>query len=177
MSQTELRMPETDPRFPSGPWTGFFLQYWFPGRHTTKVDLAVAGGQLTGAGQDWVGPYTMDGSYDLETGRCEWTKQYLGRHQVCYRGINDGHGIWGVWEIRLLGGLYRDRGGFHLWPEGSKVSEESERTEQAVAELMRKEFGHKLGPVRNFTILLLALWAGVAFVLLQHWLFRHWSYR
>jgi hypothetical protein len=24
---------ETDPRFPSGPWTGFFLQKAIPGRH------------------------------------------------------------------------------------------------------------------------------------------------
>ena len=46
----------------------------------------------------------------------EWTKQYVGRHRVDYRGINDGHGIWGVWEIRQLGGLYHDRGGFHIWP-------------------------------------------------------------
>src|SRR5580704_9400274 len=136
MPQIPPGMPETDPRFPSGPWTGFFLQYWFPGRHTTKLELTAAGGELTGTGRDWVGPYTMDGSYDLATGHCEWTKRYLGKHQARYRGTNDGHGIWGVWEIRQLGGLYLDRGGFHIWPEGSDVSEESERTEQAVVEMM-----------------------------------------
>jgi hypothetical protein len=160
MPQTHLGMQEIGPRFPSGPWTGFFLQYWFPGRHTTKLELTAAGGELTGEGRDWVGPYTMDGSYDLATGHCEWTKRYLGKHQVRYRGTNDGHGIWGVWEIRQLGGLYLDRGGFHIWPEGSDVSEESERTEQAVVEIMRKEFGNRMGPVRN--VLILALVLGIA---------------
>jgi len=130
-----------DPRFPSGPWTGFFLQYWLPGRHRTDVALACQGGSLTGTGRDRVGPYTVDGTYDPVTGRCEWTKQYLGKHRVAYRGVNDGRGIWGVWEIRLLGGLYTDRGGFHLWPAGTDVSEESDRTEQAVLAAMRSEFG------------------------------------
>jgi hypothetical protein len=102
----------------------------------------------------------MDGSYDLATGRCEWTKRYLGKHQVRYRGTNDGHGIWGVWEIRLLGGLYLDRGGFHIWPEGSDVSEESERMEQAVVEIMRKEFGNRMGPMRY--VLILAFVLGIA---------------
>jgi len=166
MAQAELGMPETDPRFPSGPWAGFFLQYWFPGRHTTKVDLSIAAGQLTGTGQDWVGPYTMDGSYDVATGRCEWIKHYLGKHRVTYRGVNDGHGIWGVWEIRLLGGLYVDRGGFHLWPEGSDVSEESERTAQAVQDIMRKEFGPWRFPGSGLVILAVAV--GLAAALL-HW--------
>ena len=133
--------PEADPRFPGGPWTGFFLQYWLPGRQRTDVDLDFAGGSLAGTGTDRVGRYTVDGTYDPVTGRCEWTKQYVGKHRVAYRGVNDGHGIWGVWEIRLLGGLYADRGGFHLWPAGTDVSEESDRTERAVLNAMRAEFG------------------------------------
>src|SRR5579871_3130443 len=104
---------EHDSRFPSGPWTGFFLQYWMPGRHKTNLHLTCQGGQLTGTGQDWVGPYTIDGSYNPGTGRCEWTKQYLGRHAVTYRGVNDGRGIWGTWELPQLFGLFVDRGGFH----------------------------------------------------------------
>jgi hypothetical protein len=137
--------PTTDPRFPSGPWTGFFLQYWLPGRQRTDVTMDFAGGSLTGRGRDRVGPYVVDGTYDSLTGRCEWRKKYLGKHSVSYRGVNDGRGIWGVWEIRLLWGLYQDRGGFHLWPAGSDVSEESDRTERAVVNAMRAEFGDR-GP-------------------------------
>jgi hypothetical protein len=110
-----------------------------------------------------VGPYTVDGTYDLATGRCEWTKQYLGKHAVAYRGINDGHGIWGVWEIRQLGGLYVDRGGFHLWPEGTDVSEASDQTEQAVLSMMREEFGSRAARALRG---LVVLGAGVALAFL-----------
>ena len=150
---------EADPRFPSGPWTGFFLQYWLPGRQRTDVAMDFAGGFLTGTGTDRVGPYTVDGTYDPVTGKCEWTKQYIGKHRVEYRGVNDGHGIWGVWEIRVLRGLYTDRGGFHLWPAGTDVSEESDRTERAVLDAMRAEFG---GPAVRLLPSVLVLAAVVA---------------
>ncbi len=171
MAEPQVTVRETDPRFPSGPWTGFFLQYWLPGRHPTNLTLTTADGRLTGQGQDLVGPYTMDGNYDLTTGRCEWIKQYIGKHSVAYRGVNDGHGIWGVWEIRLLGGLYVDRGGFHIWPEGSDVSEESDRTEQAVLDLMRAEFGRRTSrALRNLLVLALVVGLGL---LLWWWNFGY----
>jgi hypothetical protein len=139
---------ESDPRFPSGEWTGFYLQYWMPGRHKTEVDLFWKDGIVTGDGYDRVGPYTINGTYDTTTGKCEWTKQYTGKHAVAYRGVNNGQGISGIWEIRQLGGMYVDRGGFHLWPEGSDVSEESDRTEKAVLAAMEKEFAGRTSPLR-----------------------------
>lgn len=157
---------EQDPRFPSGPWTGFFLQFWIPGRNTTDVTITYSRGTMTGRGYDRVGAFNIDGTYDIGTGECEWTKQYLGRHSVNYRGVNDGHGIWGVWEIRQLAGLYTDRGGFHIWPEGSDVSEESERTEQAVLAVMRKEFGSRAWRGLRLLLVLAVL---VAIVLLVRW--------
>jgi len=169
MPQTHPGKLEADPRFPSGRWTGFFLQYWLPGRHATDLELTAADGQLTGTGRDWVGSYTMDGTYDLATGRCEWTKHYLGKHRIQYRGVNYGHGIWGVWEIRMLGGLYRDKGGFHIWPEDSEVSEESERTEQAVVEIMRKEFANRMSPASP-VLILVALALGIVSAFLTYWL-------
>src|SRR5580765_775409 len=137
MDTAEPIIPTSDPRFPSGPWTGFFLQYWLPGRHTTNLALTIRDGQLAGTGADWVGPFNIEGDYDTVSGKCQWIKRYIGKHSVAYRGVNDGHGIWGVWEIRQLAGLYIDRGGFHIWPEDSEVSEESARTEQAVVAMMR----------------------------------------
>ena len=161
---------EQDPRFSSGPWTGYFLQFWLPGRHTTNVDLTCCNGELRGTGSDLVGPYTIEGHYDLGTGKCEWIKQYVRKHSVTYRGINDGHGIWGVWEIRQLAGLFVDRGGFHIWPEGLDVSEESDRTEQAVLAAMRTQFGSRLGrALRN----LLFVGAAIALAVL---LWRCWEY-
>jgi hypothetical protein len=169
MQGHELPPFEQDPRFPSGSWTGFFLQYWIPGRHTTDLDLMCRNGDLVGRGKDRVGPFTIDGEYDLETGQCEWIKKYTGKHSVAYRGVNDGRGIWGVWEIRLLGGLYVDRGGFHIWPEGSDVSEESDRTEQAVLEKMREEFGSR--SYRAFRgVLILGLAVAIALLLKWQWM-------
>jgi hypothetical protein len=104
---------ETDPRFPSGPWTGFFLQPLLPGRHLMELRLTFRNGSLSGEGRDWVGLFVVRGRYDLADGKCYWTKRYLGKHDVFYRGYNEGKGIWGTWDIPRLG-----RGGFHIWPEG-----------------------------------------------------------
>lgn len=169
MNDNPLANLEPDGRFPSGPWTGFFLQYWLPGRHTTNLDLTFNDGELNGKGSDWVGRYIVSGQYDRASGKCDWIKRYLGKHSVAYRGINDGHGIWGVWEIRQLGGLYVDRGGFHIWPQGTDVSEESEQTEQAVLALMRKEFGSPLYRILRL-VFILGITAAVVVLLRSSWL-------
>ena len=39
---------ESDPRFPSGPWTGFFLQRLLPGRHRMELRLTFQHGTITG---------------------------------------------------------------------------------------------------------------------------------
>jgi hypothetical protein len=104
---------ETDPRFPSGPWTGFWLQKQLPGKHLMQLRLTFQNGNLTGEGRDWVGPFFFDGRYDVADGKCYWTKKYLGKHDVFYKGYGEAKGIWGVWEIGELA-----RGGFHIWPEG-----------------------------------------------------------
>jgi hypothetical protein len=104
---------ETDPRFPSGRWTGFFVQPVIPGRHMMELHLTFRNGALTGEGRDWVGKFLLSGRYDTRDGKCYWTKRYLGRHDVYYKGFNEGKGIWGTWDIPP-----EWRGGFHIWPEG-----------------------------------------------------------
>jgi len=131
MDPIDLKADETDPRFPSGPWTGFFWQRMLPGRHQMTLDLVFSDGQLEAKGTDRVGHFTFAGSYDREDGACRWTKQYLGKHQVSYTGVNKGQGIWGAWEISQLWGLYRDRGVFHIWPQGMTPTAEADLTEEA----------------------------------------------
>jgi hypothetical protein len=106
---------ETDPRFPSGPWTGFWIQSGL-GRQRMLLSLAFAQGRVIGHGTDIIGRFTLEGTYDLETGRCLMTKQYEAAHRVHYDGVNEGDGLWlwGVWQMQI------DRGGFHLWPEGEQ---------------------------------------------------------
>ena len=99
MPTSDNQLFETDPRFPSGPWTGFFLQPLMPGRHWMELRLTFRGGVLTGEGRDWVGHFIIRGRYTVADGRCHWTKRYIGQHDVFYNGFNEGKGIWGTWDI------------------------------------------------------------------------------
>jgi hypothetical protein len=136
---------ETDPRFPSGRWVGFWLQKQVPpGRFETELLLTFRDGILTGEGRDWVGLYTVRGHYNLADGRCDWIKTYTGRHDVYYQGFNEGKGIWGTWVIpgRLTG--LQLHGGFHIWPEGMADPTGSHLTESAEAPVeAEKEVKHQ----------------------------------
>jgi hypothetical protein len=122
---------ELDERFPSGPWTGFFLQPPLRGRHWMELRLTFSNGRIRGDGRDRIGPFTFTGTYDVRDGTCHWTKRYLGAHDVAYQGYNEGKGIWGVWDIPPS-----LRGGFHIWPVGMADptgQEQSEQVEEVIA--------------------------------------------
>jgi hypothetical protein len=120
MNADQTPQLETDPRFPTGPWTGYFLQKAIPGKHTMELHLVFTNGIMKGEGRDWVGEFLIDGHYDISNGKCYWTKKYVGKHDVFYQGFNEGKGIWGTWEIpgQMLTLWRRLHGGFHIWPEG-----------------------------------------------------------
>src|SRR5262245_61265658 len=121
--------PETDPRFPSGKWVGFFLDKRLPGRHRMEVVITFASGRMSGPGRDRVGQFTFEGSYDVADGKCLWVKRYVGRHAVRYGGFNEGKGIWGKWELRDSGLTFS--GGFHIWPEGMPDPTQPQLAEEA----------------------------------------------
>lgn len=66
---------------------------------------------VSGQGTDYVGPWTISGSFSSETAECVWIKQYLGKHSVRYQGIWGETGIRGRWTIGSL-----ISGDFHIWP-------------------------------------------------------------
>ncbi len=110
---------ETDPRFPSGKWQGFWTQTIpLRAKPLQEMVLAFHRGTIEGEGRDPVGPFIIRGTYSIEDGQCRWMKRYIGRHDVFSRGFNEGKGIWGTWEILDTIIL---RGGFHIWPEGLPV--------------------------------------------------------
>ena len=128
MSDLNLEQLESDPRFPSGKWAGFFIQDYPPkGRHQTEMVLTFTDGKISGEGRDFVGEYVMDGTDEVDSGKCFWVKQYVGRHQIHYQGFNEGKGIWGTWEIQGHG----LSGGFHIWPEGMANSHDTILVEEA----------------------------------------------
>lgn len=109
-----------------------------------ELYLTFAGGRLSGDGTDDVGPFLIRGRYDSTSRECYWTKSYVGRHDVFYRGFREGKGIWGTWEITI-----QDHGGFHIWPRqvgAGEIQVESEEVNEPV-EAVGQEVG-LVGPPR-----------------------------
>lgn len=110
---------ETDERFPSGPWAGFYVQQGI--RVRQRMGLRFAEGLASGEGRDAVGSFVISGAYDVGSGAVRLQKCYE-KHSVAYSGWAEGSGddgIWGTWVIESAG--VSDRGGFHIWPEASKA--------------------------------------------------------
>ena len=108
---------ETDDRFPTGEWVGFWLQRpHVAGRQAMELSLAFALGKVYGSGSDCVGEFAMRGRYEVDSGKVTIQKQYTGAHRVLYEGwAEGGKGIWGVWKIPEVG-----KDGFHIWPKGMR---------------------------------------------------------
>lgn len=105
----------TEP-FPSGPWRGFYVYSTDDTRHPMGLHLKFLEGNLSGFGDDDVGPFVIKGKYDAESLEVYWTKTYLGRHSVYYKGFGEPARIWGTWELRGL------TGGFKIWPGGGDLA-------------------------------------------------------
>jgi len=116
---------ETDPRFKSGRYRGFYLQ--FGRRSAQEMTLTFVDGRASGWGCDPTGRFDVTGTYDTERGRALWTKHYPGRHTVHYDVTAEmNNGLWGLWQIR---GFFGDRGGFQLWPVGGPGEAASKNAE------------------------------------------------
>jgi hypothetical protein len=112
----ELR--ESDGRFPSGRWVGYWVQESRRGR--MQLDLTFGNGRLFGDGRDWVGDFVLSGGYDPSTGKVSMHKAYLGCHGVDYDGRAGATGIRGTWQIvDPQTGAIDSTGPFHIWPAGS----------------------------------------------------------
>jgi hypothetical protein len=105
--------------FPSGPWVGFYTYSGAHDKHRMDLGLDFANGRVSGEGNDVVGAFVISGRFDSAKGECDWTKTYIGAHDVFYRGFREGKGIWGTWEI-----LRDARGGFHIWPRSFAAANE-----------------------------------------------------
>jgi len=123
---------ESDPRFPSGRWAGFFTDKRMAGKHQMELLLTFHQGEITGEGRDRVGQFLIRGHYDTAEGKCRWHKRYVGGHDVFYQGYAEDKGIWGTWELSPREVYGHVSGGFYIWPEGlgdptgSTLSEEAD---------------------------------------------------
>src|SRR5437868_2102658 len=54
---------ETDPRFPSGEWKGFWLQRGVAGRQWMSLTMQFLDCRISGEGRDRVGQFRLSGRY------------------------------------------------------------------------------------------------------------------
>lgn len=105
---------ETDPRFKTGRYRGFYIQFGM--KSGQEMTLTFADGRVSGWGMDPVGRFDVTGTYDVDRGRALWSKHYPGRHAVHYDVTAEvNNGLWGLWQIT---GSFGSKGGFQLWPVG-----------------------------------------------------------
>lgn len=97
---------------PTGQWNGFYTESCREGRGWMHQYLEFNDGELKGEGTDYVGPWTLQGRYDLDSRKCKWVKSYVNKHNVNYVGTIGDTGITGVWDIRGS-----NTGPFHIWPQ------------------------------------------------------------
>lgn len=98
----------TDPLFPSGSWTGFYIDGGC--RFRQDVELEFGQDTLRGDGIDSIGQFDICGTVCRDSLEVVWRKLYPDGRTVLYRGFRERHGIWGTWEVDGR------RGGFHIWP-------------------------------------------------------------
>ena len=105
-------MLETDPRFPSGRWKGYYIQWGVRGWQ--ELTLQFRGGKIDGIAIDKGGECDVHGTYDLATGNVSLVKIYY-YHKVEYRGESRDRGIRGGFMIRYQFTI--DAGDFYIWPD------------------------------------------------------------
>ena len=96
---------------PAAPhWIGFWEQAGYGRQEMRGLELTFQNGDIDGRGTDIAGPFIFSGRYET-SGAVVMVKQYLGRHQVLYRGTYDGEGhLTGLWSIGDFHGKFE----FHL---------------------------------------------------------------
>jgi hypothetical protein len=100
-------------QFTSGKWVGFYRESHRRDPGWMQLYLVCdESGSIRGEGVDYVGPWTLQGQFDGDTGRCFWVKQYVRQHSVAYDGQLNADGIVGDWRIKPF---LHDT--FHIWPE------------------------------------------------------------
>ena len=94
--------PEVTTKFEGGAVTGKYYQYNI-GHDMNFKYFSLRKGRVAGQGDDDIGAFTMAGTYN-ESGKVNFTKQYIGKHSVNYKGtlkcdLNGGFRIEGEWLI------------------------------------------------------------------------------
>jgi hypothetical protein len=95
--------------------------------------LTFRAGVMDGVGSDFVGDFSMKGSYAADSGEVKIRKRYAA-HTVWYSGRWDGQMIAGTWQLGRQS--WKTSGPFEIWPESEETTlEQLHETEPEVAAL------------------------------------------
>lgn len=110
---TSSSMDATIANLPGGGWDGIWKQPLDGGRVRvvdTWIRVRFQQGIMTGVGDDEIGDYVVEGTYDTEEQTCTWTNKYVephmvriheGRFVMISRGFDKGHiSMEGSWRTR-----------------------------------------------------------------------------
>lgn len=100
MSDRSSNRHETDKRFPSGLWMGYWIQGYIKGR--MRLTLEFIEGGITGSGTDAVGPFDIKGVYSKKHNMVCMDKRYRGAHSVGYCGCANDGGLDGTWYLAQI---------------------------------------------------------------------------
>lgn len=125
---------ESDPRFPSGRWIGYYRQGNTQARQ--RLTLTFVAGAVVGEGKDPGGEFLVTGAYDLAAATIALKKVYT-THSVEYTGQHSDDGVAGLWTIRGFGGTVEDRGRFLIWPDTTPAPEDTLFVEEALPIILR----------------------------------------
>jgi hypothetical protein len=90
------------------------------------LGLEFGNGTITGEGNDDIGAFIIRGRFDANSKECHWTKTYVAKHDVFYKGFREGKGIWGTWEVGDA------NGGFRIWPLAHGMDDDDAEREEKV---------------------------------------------
>jgi len=90
-------------------WIGFWEQQGYGRQEMHGLELEFQNGEIEGRGLDVIGPFLFCGKFDT-SGAVVMVKQYLGLHQVLYKGWYDGEGhLTGEWTLGNFRGPFQIR--------------------------------------------------------------------
>jgi hypothetical protein len=113
--------PKHKPSPPSGPWSGYYAYGHGGPQHRMNLGLTFSpDGKMSGEGIDDIAPFTIDGIFDPPTNQANWTKSYVGKHNVEYHGVYDQRSICGNWTLPT------SMGDFCIWPSTMRQRENIE---------------------------------------------------
>lgn len=83
----------------SGHWIGYYMQY--RDRHVFSMSLKFETDTVVGSGDDEIGTFDVNGTFDRKSGKIDFYKVYHGAHIVTYSGevSQDGCTMYGKYNV------------------------------------------------------------------------------